>query len=144
MFFGQDMSFFSNSYIIQDKFTQNTSCQGTENYILIMKWDCNIHQIQPNNVWFPHLLKSRNIPTCDIGFHVFKAGLTFNEVAFNEWVYEEELEYLNMEHVTLGKLSIKAQFKKCGIIFIFKLLSFWHVGCLSPPSHLVQSVSTTK
>ena len=105
MFFGQDMSFFSNSYIIQDKFTQNTSCQGTENYILIMKWDCNIHQIQPSNVWFPHLLKSRNIPTCDIGFHVFKAGLTFNEIAFNEWVYEEELEYLNMEHVTLGKLS---------------------------------------
>ena len=40
-----------------------------------------------------------------MGHPVFKAGLTFNEVAFNEWVYEEELEYLNMEHVTLGKLS---------------------------------------
>ena len=35
-----------------------------------------------------------------------KAGLTFNEVAFKEWVYEEEIEILNMEHVTLGKLSI--------------------------------------
>ena len=40
-----------------------------------------------------------------------KAGLTFNEVAFHEWVYEEEIEYLNMEHVTFGKLCIKAQLK---------------------------------
>ena len=31
-----------------------------------------------------------------------KAGFTFNEVTFEKWVYEEELETLNMEHVTFG------------------------------------------
>ena len=31
------------------------------------------------------------------------AGLTFNKVEFEDWVYEEELQKLNMEHVAFGK-----------------------------------------
>ena len=31
------------------------------------------------------------------------AGLTYNKVEFEDWVYEEELQKLNMEHVAFGK-----------------------------------------
>ena len=33
------------------------------------------------------------------------AGLTFNKVEFEDWVYEEELQKLNMEHMAFGKIN---------------------------------------